>query len=216
MRVTDIETGSRPMKHDITPELYIPVDRLDPIPLEELPPAILRRGMCAKSRGNLVVCQTCAGGCAYGRTLLRMASGAIRTPETTPKKPVPQPPTKKLSASEKVQEAHRRLDAGETRERVAAALGYKRWESLATVIARMTVDHTLPDWAKCKSIAPNPANAAAMQDGLRRALALLSDLEAGMDREEAARKNGWSNWKHARQYMLKRQAELAAAKEESA
>lgn len=225
MRVTDIETGSRPMKHDMTPELYIPIDRVQPIPLEELPPAILRRGMCAKSRGELVVCHTCTGGCAYGRTLMLMASGSIPTPTANPRAraaiafPQPEPadkPAEELSVGERVEEAHRRLDAGETREQVAEALGYKSWRSLAVVIARVNGTDTLPDWAKGKGVSPNPANAAALQDGLRRAKALLHDLDAGMEREEAARQHGWKSWKQARNYLNKRKTELAAAKEESA
>lgn len=71
MRTNDIVMGSKPTAHDMTPDIYIPVNNQHPIPLEEDPTEHLMRGMCQKSGGSVDVCKTCPGGCRWGKEILR-------------------------------------------------------------------------------------------------------------------------------------------------
>lgn len=89
MRITDIEQGARPTSHDITPELYIPYDRCHPRELGEYTVGELRRGLCAKSGGNLAVCRRCPGGCRWGAELIRRADATQEEEHTNEDDPIP-------------------------------------------------------------------------------------------------------------------------------
>lgn len=71
MRCGDIRQGARPTELDVTPGLYIRTHPDHEIPIEEHTLSDLRRGLCQKSGGHVDVCKTCAGGCRWGKELLR-------------------------------------------------------------------------------------------------------------------------------------------------
>lgn len=71
MRVGDIAQGMRPTNVDHTPEMYLPARRNERLDPAELTDDELRRGLCAKSCGDVAVCKTCAGGCRWGVELAR-------------------------------------------------------------------------------------------------------------------------------------------------
>lgn len=77
MRTDDIEVGSFVQRHDYTPNMYLPQDKAQRV--VDLPAEILRRGLCAKSAGNVKTCATCSGGCRIGRELVRREEGGRQT-----------------------------------------------------------------------------------------------------------------------------------------
>ena len=80
MRRSDIHQA--PFVSGLTEDLYLP--RRARVPLSARPDEELFRGLCAKSRGRLEACETCAGGCAFGRLLLARREGQSAGKEAAP------------------------------------------------------------------------------------------------------------------------------------
>jgi hypothetical protein len=77
MRTDDIEVSSFVQRHDYTPSMYLPQDKAQRV--VDLPAEILRRGLCAKSAGNVQTCAACPGGCRIGRELVRREEGGTKS-----------------------------------------------------------------------------------------------------------------------------------------
>lgn len=71
MRCGDIQQGPNPTALERTDSMYLPVDPYREIMPEEMTTDELRRGLCHRCGGRVDVCKTCAGGCRWGREMVR-------------------------------------------------------------------------------------------------------------------------------------------------
>lgn len=78
-RGTVCEYVRKPPDSMRTHEMYLP----ERISAEQMSDDELFRGLCAKSRGRLEACETCAGKCVFGRLLLARREGDPTCATTT-------------------------------------------------------------------------------------------------------------------------------------
>ena len=97
-RVTygDVNEPRKPLPDWVkTPELYMPKRT----PASEMSLAMAKRGLCAKSAGNLEVCRSCPAPCPMGKRSIELTDHPELAPQpVAPHKPVKMPVAKKKEA----------------------------------------------------------------------------------------------------------------------
>lgn len=190
-----------------TPELYVPQRQT----AEQMTVEHLMRGLCQKSRGDWHVCQTCPGGCSYGNRLVQVMTGQAQAPESTPARlpartmttPVETNNKGKTSSRKRVAmavDACRRVEAGESYAAVARDYGYSG-SGLIAVIKKLGFDPPV-------AVTSNKERHHAR---LRKHIAMLEAIGAGMDEEKAAREvGGYASWRRAKDYEKMHREEIEA------
>lgn len=191
-----------------TDRLYVPERQT----AEQMTVEHLKRGMCPKSRGDWHVCQSCPGGCSYGRRLVRVMTGEVQAPEETPKQipartlEMPRETSNRgrLSSEKRIAiaiDACRRVAKGESYASVAKSYGYSG-TGLQKMIASLGIE--APE--------AETSNHARHKKRIERHVAMLEAIKGGMEKTAAARDVGlYPSWSRAKEYGIKYREEIAAA-----
>lgn len=192
-----------------TPELYMPERQT----AEEMTVEHLRRGLCAKSRGDWHECQACRGGCSFGARLVQVMTGQAKAPESTPEhiparvmRTPKETNNRGLMSSEKriamAVDACRRVANGESYAAVARGYGYSG-SGLVSVIKALGLEPP-------KAVTSNEER---HNKRIRQHMAMLEAIDNGMDKGKAAREvGGYPNWGRARDYEKRHIIEIETLK----
>lgn len=193
-----------------TPELYVPQRQT----AEEMTVENLRRGLCPKCRGDWQVCQTCPGGCSYDNRLVQVMTGQAKAPESMPVRL----PARTMST---LMETNNRGKTS-SRKRVAMAVDACKRVQNGASYAAVAKDYGYSGsglMAVIKKLGFDPPVAATSNKERHRArmrkhMAMMEAIEAGMDEEKAAREvGGYASWRRAKDYEKMHSEEIEAIKQ---
>lgn len=201
MRVDNIIMAQQlPVSH-MTEDMYLPNNRR----YEDMTPGVLKRALCQKNiMKDWHVCQACTSGCKPGNLLVGMMTGQVPV-KAEPEKPEPTPTTEQLcmntrkATTKQLMEAKMAILHGEDHDEVVARYGYANWINMKRAMKKAGIAPPLK-----RGGVKRGADHSARTQKIRAAAAariekLLSLLEQGMDKQEAAKAVGYSNWNHARE-----------------
>lgn len=210
-----------------TPELYMPARRK----AAEMTVAQLKRGLCFKSGGNWQVCQNCPQRCGIGEQLVQYMTGEATPPETEvgakplrecpPEKPQPMP--EKLSSKHKfcekkrleiIREVIKLVESGETFIDASRACGY-----CPSTVREIMKQHNIkppksPKTFERRDQGLKESNRVRLQKAIEKYIAVVEAVEGGMDKNKAARAQGYKRWDACRNFGSKHRAEIEAARAE--
>lgn len=210
-----------------TPELYMPARRK----AEEMTVAQLKRGLCFKSGGNWQVCQRCPQRCGIGDRLVQYMTGEAVPPETEvgakplrdcpPEKPQPMPEqmgSKSKFCKKKRLEMIRRViklvESGETFIAASKACGYSSNRMRELMKKYNITPPKSPRTYECRDQGLKESNRVRLQKAIDKYIAVMEAIEGGMDKNKAARAQGYKRWDACRNFGARHRAEIDAARAE--